>query len=142
MSTSLSNIQTSYQLFENKDEVAVDYLIMGPGCSTEAESQAKANYLISLAEGRKDCMATVGPHRANLVNVTNTTTQTDNLIQYFSVLNSSSYAVFDTGYKFTYDRFNNKFRYIPTNADVAGLMTRTAIEAYPWFSPAGEQRGI
>ena len=82
------------------------------------------------------------PHRANLINVTNTTTQTDNLIQYFSVLNSSSYAVFDTGYKFTYDRFNNKFRYIPTNPDVAGLMTRTAIEAYPWFSPAGEQRGI
>ena len=142
MTTSLSNIQTSYQLFENKDEIAVDYLIMGPGCSTENESQAKANYLISLAEARKDCMAVVGPHRANLVNVTNTTTQTDNLIQYFSVLNSSSYAVFDSGYKFTYDRFNNKFRYIPTNADVAGLMTRTAIEAYPWFSPAGEQRGI
>jgi phage tail sheath protein FI len=115
---------------------------MGPGCSTEPESQAKANYLISLAEGRKDCMAVIGPHRTNLVNVTNTTTQTNNLINYYSVLNSSSYAVFDTGYKFTYDRFNNKFRYIPTNADVAGLMTRTAIEAYPWFSPAGEQRGI
>ncbi len=75
-------------------------------------------------------------------NITNTTTQTSNLIEYFSPLTSSSYAVFDTGYKFTYDRFNNKFRYIPTNADVAGLMTRTAIEAYPWFSPAGEQRGI
>ena len=142
MTTSLGNLKTSYQLFENKDEIAVDYLIMGPGCSTEQESQAKANYLISLAEGRKDCMAVVGPHRTNLINVTNTTTQTDNLIQYFSVLNSSSYAVFDTGYKFTYDRFNNKFRYIPTNPDVAGLMTRTAIEAYPWFSPAGEQRGI
>ena len=141
MTTSLSNIQNSYQLFENKDEIEVDYLIMGPGCSTEPESQAKANYLISLAESRKDCMAVIGPHRANLVNLTNTTTQTNNLINYFSVLNSSSYAVFDSGYKFTYDRFNNKFRYIPTNADVAGLMTRTAIEAYPWFSPAGEQRG-
>ena len=142
MTTSLGNLQTSYQLFENKDEVAVDYLIMGPGLGAEADSQAKANYLISLAEGRKDCMAVVGPHRANLVNVTNTTTQTDNLVQYFSVLNSSSYAVFDSGYKFTYDRFNNKFRYIPTNADVAGLMVRTSIEAYPWFSPAGEQRGV
>tara|TARA_Y100000816_G_scaffold224871_1_gene169782 strand:+ start:6888 stop:9131 length:2244 start_codon:yes stop_codon:yes gene_type:complete len=142
MSTSLGNLQTSYQLFENRDEIEVDYLIMGPGCSTEAESQAKANYLISLAEGRKDCMAVIGPHRANVVNVTNTTTQTDNLVQYYSVLNSSSYATFDTGYKFTYDRFNNKFRYIPTNADVAGLMARTALEAYPWFSPAGEQRGI
>ena len=142
MSTSLGNLQTSYQLFENKDEIEVDYLIMGPGLSNEQETQAKANYLISLAEGRKDCMAVIGPHRANLVNVTNTTTQTDNLVQYYSVLNSSSYATFDTGYKFTYDRFNNKFRYIPTNADVAGLMARTALEAYPWFSPAGEQRGV
>jgi hypothetical protein len=142
MSTSLGNLQNSYQLFENKDEIEVDYLIMGPGLTNEQESQAKANYLISLAEGRKDCMAVIGPHRANVVNVTNTTTQTDNLVQYYSVLNSSSYATFDTGYKFTYDRFNNKFRYIPTNSDVAGLMARTALEAYPWFSPAGEQRGV
>ena len=142
MSTSIGNLQTSYQLFENRDEIAVDYLIMGPGLGSLQDSQAKANYLISLAEGRKDCMAVVGPHRTSLVNVTNTSTQTDNLVEYFSVLNSSSYATFDTGYKFTFDRFNNKFRYIPTNADVAGLMARTALEAYPWFSPAGEQRGI
>ena len=142
MSTSLANLQNSYQLFENKDEIKVDYLIMGPGLTGEDESQAKANYLISLAESRKDCIAVVGPHRANVVNVTNTTTQTNNLIKYFAPLSSSSYAVFDTGYKFTFDRFNNKFRYIPTNADIAGLMTRTSTEAYPWFSPAGQQRGI
>ena len=115
---------------------------MGPGCSTKAESQAKANKLISIAGARKDCVATVGPHRADLVGVTNSTTQTNNLVDYFSALSSSSYAVFDSGYKYTYDRFNNKFRYIPCNGDIAGLMCRTAIEAYPWFSPAGQQRGI
>jgi phage tail sheath protein FI len=76
------------------------------------------------------------------VNVTNTTTQTNNLINFFSPLASSSYAVFDSGYKYTYDRFNNRFVYIPCNADVAGLMTRTNVVAYPWFSPAGQQRGI
>ena len=142
MKAELSNLITSYGLFSNKDEIEVDYLIMGPGCAIEAESQAKANYLISLAEDRKDCMATVGPHRENLVNITNTNTQTDNLIKYFSSLSSSSYATFDSGYKYQYDRFNNEFRYIPTNADVAGLMTRTSIVAYPWFSPAGQQRGV
>ena len=142
MAATLADLQSSYQLFENSDEVAVDYLIMGPGMVSEFESQAKANYLIALANGRKDCMAVVGPHRANIVDVTNTDTQTENLIKFFSVLNSSSYATFDSGYKYTYDRFNNKFRYIPTNADVAGLMVRTSILAYPWFSPAGEQRGI
>ena len=139
---SLGDLMTAYEEFDNKDNVAVDFLIMGPGCSTKAESQAKANKLISIAEGRKDCVATVGPHRADLVGITNSTTQTNNLVDYFSALSSSSYAVFDSGYKYTYDRFNNKFRYIPCNGDTAGLMCRTSIEAYPWFSPAGQQRGI
>ena len=142
MKAELSNLITSYGLFQNKDEIEVDYLIMGPGCDTESESQAKANYLISLANERKDCVATVGPHRTNLVNITNTTTQTNNLINYFSSLTSSSYAVFDSGYKYQFDRFNNEFRYVPCNADVAGLMTRTNLVAYPWFSPAGQQRGV
>jgi hypothetical protein len=142
MQASLGDLIDSYQLFSNKDEIQVDYLIMGPGLTNQVDSQAKANYLISLASSRGDAVACIGPHRANLVGQTNTTTQTTNLIQYFSSLQSSSYAIFDSGYKYTYDRFNNQFRYIPCNADVAGLMTRTNIVAYPWFSPAGQQRGI
>ena len=142
MKGELSDLITSYGKFENKDEIEVDYFIMGPGCTGKEDSQAKANYLLSLANSRKDCVATVGPHRADLIGLTNTTTQTTNLINYFSPLSSTSYGIFDSGYKYTYDRFNNKFRWIPTNADVAGLMTRTNIVAYPWFSPAGQQRGV
>ena len=142
----LGNLITSYGLFSNKDEIQVDYLIMGPGFGGDAtvpyDSQAKANYLISLAQQRGDCVAVISPHRGSVVDITNTNTQTDNIIKFFSPLQSSSYAVFDSGYKYTYDRFNNKFRYIPCNADVAGLMCRTNIVAYPWFSPAGQQRGI
>ena len=139
---SLGDLIDSYQLFSNKDEIQVDYLIMGPGLTNQVDSQAKANYLISLAGSRGDAIACIGPHRENLVGQTNTTTQTTNLIQYFSSLQSSSYAIFDSGYKYTYDRFNNQFRYIPCNADIAGLMTRTNITSFPWFSPAGQQRGI
>jgi hypothetical protein len=142
MKASLGDLITSYDLFSNKDEIQVDYLIMGPGLTDQVDSQAKANYLISIAGSRADAVACIGPHRANLVNITNTTTQTTNLIQYFSSLQSSSYAIFDSGYKYTYDRFNNQFRYVPCNADVAGLMTRTNIVSFPWFSPAGQQRGI
>ena len=142
MKATLADLTNSYTLFSNKDEIQVDYLIMGPGLDSEADSQAKAQYLISLAENRKDCVATIGPHKANVVGLTNTTTQTNNLIKFFSSLASSSYAVFDSGYKYTYDRFNGKFVYIPCNGDVAGLMCRTNIVAYPWFSPAGQQRGI
>lgn len=142
MAATLGDLTTSYNLFNNSDNITVDYLIMGPGLTNESDSQAKANSLISIAELRKDCMAVVGPHRANLVNITNTATQTTNLIRFFSSLSSSSYAVFDSGYKYTYDRFNNLFRYVPCNADIAGLMCRTNITSYPWFSPAGQQRGI
>jgi hypothetical protein len=142
MAATLGGLNTSYNLFSNKDEVAVDYIMMGPGLSVESESQAKANLVISLAEGRKDCMAVVSPHRANVVNVSNTTTQTDNLLRYYSALSSSSYAVFDSGYKYTYDRFNNEFRYLPCNPDIAGLMVRTSIQSFPWFSPAGLTRGV
>ena len=141
MAATLGDLDTSYRLFANKDEIAVDYMIMGPGLLTESESQAKANLVISLAEGRKDCMATVSPHRSNVVNVNDTDVATTNILRFYSSLSSSSYAVFDTGYKYTYDRFNNEFRYLPTNSDLAGLMVRTSIEAYPWFSPAGLQRG-
>ena len=142
MTATLGNLLTSYNKFANKDEVAVDYLLMGPGLTLESESQAKANLLISIAEGRKDCMATISPHRANVVNVSDTTTQTNNVLKFFSPISSSSYAVLDAGYKQTYDRFNNEFRWIPTNGDIAGLMVRTSVDAYPWYSPAGVQRGI
>ena len=131
-----------YKLFSNEDEVEVDYLIMGPGLTIESESQGKANYLLSVAGDRKDCVAVLSPHRANVVDLTNTTDQTNNVIKYFSPLSSSSYGIFDSGYKYMYDRFNNKFRWVPCNADVAGLMVRTNVNAFPWFSPAGQQRGI
>jgi hypothetical protein len=142
MQASLGNLITSYNLFSNKDEIAVDYLIMGPGLGNKFDSQAKANNLISIANQRKDCMAVISPHRTDIIDVTNSNIQTNNIIEFFSPLSSSSYAVFDSGYKYTYDRFNNKFRYIPCNADVAGLMVRTSIFSFPWFSPAGQQRGI
>jgi hypothetical protein len=142
MIADLADLVTSYNLFSNRDEIAVDYLIMGPGLGNKFESQAKANQLISIAEQRKDCIAVISPHRSDVVDVTNSDTQTDNIIEFFAPLSSSSYAIFDSGYKYTYDRFNNKFRYIPCNPDVAGLCVRTGILAYPWFSPAGQQRGV
>ncbi len=142
MQSTLGDLMTSYNLFANKDALEVDYLICGPGLTNEFDSQAKANKLIAIANGRKDCLAVISPHRANVVDILNADTQTNNIIRFFSPISSSSYAVFDSGYKYMYDRFNNAFRYIPCNADVAGLMMRVNINSYPWFSPAGQQRGI
>ena len=141
MAASLGDLNTAYDLFENKDEKIIDFIIMGPGLGTLSESQAKANYLIGIADARKDCIAAIGPHRADIVGQTNTTTQTNNLIDYFSPLTSSSFAVFDSGYKYSFDKFNNEFRYVPCNPDVAGMMVRTSLNSFPWVSPAGQRRG-
>ena len=136
------NIISSYEILSNPAEYQINFLINGPSDgATIYESQAKANKLIQLANLRKDCIAVISPHRAGVVNVTNTETQTNNIIEFFNPLQSSSYAVFDSGYKYMFDRFNNTFRYIPCNADVAGLMARTSINQFPWFSPAGASRG-
>jgi len=142
MQADLGSLSTAYDLFANKDEIQVDYLLNGPGLLQESESQAKANKLIAVAESRKDCVAVISPHRAGVVDISNTDTQTDNVIRFFSPITSSSYAIFDSGYKYTYDRFNNTFRYIPCNGDIGGLMTRTNVTGFPWFSPAGQQRGV
>jgi len=136
----LGDLQTSYNLFSNEAEEEVDFLIMGPGLGDRLLTQAKANQLISIAETRKDCIAVIGPDRSELVDKTDAQAL-ENLLNYYAPLTSSSYAVFDSGWKYVYDRFNNVFVYVPCNPDVAGTMVRTEIESFPWFSPAGAQRG-
>ena len=142
----LSDIITSYDLFKNSEEINVDVLINGPGLATKEDSQAKANYLISVAESRKDCVAVISPYRSAVVgtnlNNTSSATQTTNVVNFFDAISSSSYAIFDSGYKYMYDRFNNSFRFVPCNADVAGLMARTDLNQFSWYSPAGQQRGV
>jgi hypothetical protein len=142
MNATLANIISSYRILTNPAEYSVNFLISGPsGGATIFDSQSKAKELISIAEQRRDCIAVISPHRDGVVNVTNSDTQTQNVINFFDSITSSSYAVFDSGYKYMFDRFNNTFRYVACNADVAGLMARTSINQYPWFSPAGSSRG-
>ena len=142
MSLTLADVLSGYEIFRNPAEYNVNFLISGPsGGSTTFEAQAKANRLIDLAEARKDCIATISPPRSSVLNISNSDTQTTNIINFFDSVASSSYAVFDTGYKYMFDRFNNEFRYVALNADIAGLMARTSINNFPWFSPAGASRG-
>ncbi|WJZ47979.1 tail sheath protein [Synechococcus phage DSL-LC03] len=141
-STTLGDVINSYQLFTNIREFPIDFLLMGSGWTDKFSTQAKANALISIASTRKDCMAVISPHRAAVVDITNTTTQTNNVIDFYDGISSTSYAVFDSGYKYMFDRFNNKFVYVPLNADIAGCMCRTTINDFSWFSPAGSVRGV
>lgn len=140
-SVTIGNITSAIDKLANPNDVSLNFLLQGGASGTITDEQAKANHLISVAENRKDCMAFVSPYRSATVNVSSESVKLNNVISFFSTLTSSSYAVFDSGYQYVYDRFNNQFVYIPCSADVAGLCVRTDINQHPWFSPAGKIRG-
>ena len=146
---SLSGLVAGYELFENTDQYQADFLLMGSANYAKETAQALANKLIAVAELRKDALAFISPNRlsfltdtaAGSVTVNSDATITDNVISFYSPVTSSSFAVFDSGYKYMYDRFADTFRYVPLNGDIAGLCARNDINNFPWFSPAGTQRG-
>jgi len=93
------------------------------------------NYVIdNIAETRKDCIAFITPDVPN-------TASAQDIVTAVSTLSSSSYAVVDSGHKYQYDKYNDVYRWIPLNGDVAGLCARTDDARDPWFSPAGYSRG-
>lgn len=142
-SVSLNDIVTGYRVFANPAEYKIDFLIAGPsGEITSVECQSKANELINIATTRKDCLAVISAPKEAVLNTPNSDTQTANIINFFAGVTPSNYTVFDSGHKYTYDRFNSQFLYLPCNSDVAGTMARTSINQYPWYSPAGANRGV
>ena len=149
LSADLNKLVTGYSLFENTETYKVDFLMMGSANYEKEKAQALANKLIAVADVRKDALAFISPYRkafitdtsAGTVTVNNDETITDNVLEFYSPVTSSSYAVFDSGYKYMYDRFANTFRYVPLNGDIAGLCARNDIDNFPWFSPAGTTRG-
>ena len=136
-----AEIIAGYDYFADPETVQIDYLIMGGGGASEVESKAKANKLISIVNARKDCVAFISPDKSNVVGVSDSGTQTTNIVEFFDTFPSTSYAVFDSGWKYLYDRFADKYRWIPCNGDTAGLCASTTANGDPWFSPAGLNRG-
>ena len=155
LNSGVDDLIGGYELFANTEEVEVDFILMGAASHAGttgapfAGSQTVAQKIIAVAEARKDAVAFVSPDRKCFLNdssvgtvtVNNIDTMTDNVKEFYGPLASSTYAVFDSGYKYMFDRFNNTFRYVPLNGDIAGTCARTDIEQFPWFSPAGTARG-
>ena len=136
-----TDLVTAYELGEDPESQTVDFILAGPSGADDASALAKITSLVNIVEERRDCMVFVSPRRANVVGVSNATTATTNIINFFDQLPSSSYAVYDSGYKYIYDKYNDVYRYIPCNGDIAGLCLQTTEVSEPWFSPAGFQRG-
>ena len=135
-------ILIALQEFADPETVQIDYLIAGPGDSgSKTNSQSIASSVLTISAARKDCVAFVSPFRGDVVGVTNSATQTNNVVDFYSNLASTSFGVFDNTWKYVYDRFADKYRYIPVCGDVAGLCAATTANGLPWFSPAGLNRG-
>jgi len=150
LTSTLAELKDGYDLFENTEDIKADFLLMGSAGYAKETAQELANKLISVCEIRKDAIAFITPYRGAFLSdnpVQGDTTIraaediTQNVISFFSPIASSSYAVFDSTYKYVYDRFANTYRYIPMNGDIAGLCARTDINFFPWYSPAGTSRG-
>ena len=150
LSSGLDGLSTGYGLFENTEKYNVDFILMGSAGYSKEDAQALANKCIAVAEARKDAVAFISPYRGaaitdtsddRAVNINSDETITDNVISFYAPITSTTYGIFDSGYKYMFDRFANTFRYVPLNGDIAGLCARNDANNFPWFSPAGTNRG-
>ena len=132
----VAELKSAYDKFNDSETIDLSLIIAGAGNATHIDN------LIAIAENRRDCVVFASPERSDVVNVTNSNTQMSNVKAFFDTISSSSYVVFDSGYKYMYDRYSDVFRYVPLNGDIAGLCARTDITNDTWFSPAGLNRGI
>ena len=143
------DIVSGLNLFTNKELYEVDFVLQGAANYGKEATQAVANKAIAVAESRKDAIAFISPYRqafisdgaAGAVTVNNDDTITSNVVSFYSPITSTTYGIFNSGYKYMYDRFNKTFRFVPLNGDIAGCCARTDKNDFPWFSPAGTNRG-
>ena len=126
---------TAYARFDDGEAVDVNLIMAAKATSTLATN------LITIVEKRKDALVFISPERSDVVGVADSNTQTTNVKNFFDLLPSTSFAVFDSGYKYQYDRFNDVYRYVPLNGDIAGVTAFTESVADAFFSPAGFTRG-
>jgi len=136
--------------FKDGETTDISFLIVGSsrtdnGSGTDQDILADwttlSNQAVMIAESRKDCVAVMSPRRADVVGVTSESTQSSNVITTANTMSSSSYAVIDSGWTYQYDRYNDKYCYVPANGHTAGIMARSDLLRDAWFSPAGFSRG-
>jgi phage tail sheath protein FI len=127
----------AYALLANAEQYDISLILAGKASATVAQS------IISVCETRLDCIALISPENVTTGEpiIGSTSSEISQITAYRDVLPSTSYAVLDSGYKYQYDRYNDKYRYVPLNGDIAGLCARTDFTNDPWFSPGGLNRG-
>ena len=143
-SVTAGEIELAYDKFQDTENLDVNLVLGGPSsgvADTVTGMDTHVTMITALCETRRDCVGFVSPYRGATVGGTSNVTMTKNVKDGFDACPSSSYMVFDSGYKYMYDKYNDVYRYVPLNGDTAGLCAYTDTVADPWFSPAGYSRG-
>jgi hypothetical protein len=125
---------TAYRLFGNQDSVDISLVMLG-----DANTTVAIDVINNVAEVRKDLVAFISPERNDVVDQAGS--EANNITTTRDTLPSSSYAFMDGNWKYQFDKYNNVYRWLPYNGDVAGLAVRTDLERDAWFSFAGFNRG-
>lgn len=136
---SFADVAAAYDLFASMENVDISLLLTGK-TRGGINGEQLANYLIdNISSVRKDCVVFVSPEYNDVVN--QNLFSIDNVVTFRNSVRSSSYAFMDSGYKYQYDKYNDVYRWVPLNGDIAGLCVYTDNVRDPWFSPAGFNRG-
>jgi len=128
-----ANTITGYNLFSSSESTDISLIVTGPAANTISSS------LISLVETRKDCIVFFSPAKSDVVD--NAGNEAAACVTQAASIGNSSYAFLDCNWKYQYDKYNDVYRWVPLNGDIAGLCAKTDIEKDPWFSPGGLNRG-
>ena len=138
---STANVLAGFDLFEDKDQVEIDFLI-APDFSTRSDHTTVTNDLVATAQSlRKDCVVVTSPARSDVLNITSASDIVTNIVATADTFTKSSYLVMDGNYLKVYDKFNDQFIEISAASSTAGIMAATDLNRAPWFSPAGSRRG-
>ena len=135
----LGQVTDGYDLYKSAEDVDVSLILQGKAIGG-TNGAGLARYIVdNICESRKDCIVFVSPEKGDVVN--NIGSELDNIKTFRNDITNSSYAFLDSGYKYQYDKFDDVYRYIPLNGDIAGLAVRSDELRDAWFSPAGYNRG-
>jgi len=138
-SMSLADISAGYDFFKSAEDVDISLILQGKALGGTADSGVAKYIIDNICDNRKDCVLFASPAKADVVS--NIGGERDAIIAYRNALTNSSYAICDSGYKYAYDKYNDVYRYVPLNGDIAGLAVRSDELRDAWFSPAGYNRG-
>lgn len=129
------DLLNAYDIFSNKEELDIDIII-----GNELDNGLSAK---NLADTRQDCIAFLGANYDDTVGK-KSADAVSKLIAWRksgAINYNNMFVVANGNYKYQYDRYNDKYRWVNIAGDIAGLRAQTSMNRASWWASAGLERG-